>query len=92
MRCVLVPVMDVGVVRVGMGHGRVMVWMNVAIDRLCAGCVFVPMMLVVRVRMLVIGRCMQMFVAVSLGRVEIQPDTGCRRGEPRDGWRSFVQQ
>jgi hypothetical protein len=66
------PVMDVGVMRVGMFQPRVSVAMGVRFARRIAWRVLVLVVLVVVVAMFVFQRLMDVLVFVSLG--DVQPD------------------
>ena len=68
------PMVDVWVVRMGVPHRWVMVRMAVGFAGRVVGAVFVLVVFVVDVAMLVGDRLMVVFVGVSLGQVQPDPD------------------
>ena len=85
------PVVPVGVVRVPVHDGRVLVPVRVGLARRIVRRMRVPVMLVVAVAVLVLRRLVFMFVLVPFGDVEPQPDRHQRAGRQQVQAQRLVQ-
>jgi hypothetical protein len=79
---VLVPVMQIGIVRVAVHQAPVAMEVAVGLAAVQAGIVFVLMMLVVHVDMGMLDRPVDVPVLVPLGHMEPYAERHQRRGDP----------
>src|ERR1700754_2250105 len=76
------PVMDIGKMRVRMRDRRMHVTMRMRFIALVRKIVFVPMMLVMPMRMRVLDPVVRMFVLVTLAHMQDDADRHQHRGDP----------
>jgi len=84
-------VMDVGIVRVRMLLWRVVMRMAVRLSSVPLEVVLVPVMLVVRMRMLVVLRLVAMPVLVALREMQPHAKRHERARDPEAGRRRFIE-
>jgi hypothetical protein len=88
---VAVPVMDIGIVRMGVGEGLVAMLVRMGLASIPGEGVRMLVMGIVTVAVRVDEQLMRMLVLVPFGEVQPDPRRHQRRGQP-EGWRSrFVK-